>query len=103
MAKRYVVNVLKNEGATVVTLANAYFVAFVPPKLTMRLSQPDIDSLPFLQNQAIGGEVLTFQLEWHELGLWVSPPFRAKVLSADERPLEFELELLDHIDLSPLE
>ena len=95
MANRYVVNVLKNEGATIVTLANAYFVAFTPPRLTLRLGEGDSDSLSVHRNRAAGGEVLTFQLERRECGLWTSPPFRAKVIVRGARSLEFELELFD--------
>ena len=102
MANRYAVNILKNEGATIVTLANAYFVGFHPPKLTLSLCRGDPDTLLAIRNRAIEGEVLTFQLERRERGLWVSPPFRARIV-AGERPLEFELELLDAVDLSGLE
>jgi hypothetical protein len=103
MANRYAVNILKNEGATIITLANASFVGFASPKLTLRLSPGEIDSLQSIRNREIGGEVLTFQLERRERVLWVSPPFQARVISAGERPLEFELELLDPVDLSGLE
>jgi hypothetical protein len=84
MANRYAVNILKNEGATIITLANASFVGFAPPKLTQKLSPGEIDSLPSIRNQAIGGEVLTFQLERREQVLWVSPPFLARVIAAGE-------------------
>ena len=102
MANRYAVNILKNEGATIITIANAAFVEFAAPKLTLRLGPGNIDSVPFLRNRAMLGEVVTFQLECREHGLWVSPPFRARV-AAGERPLEFELELLDPLDLSGME
>ena len=102
MANRYAVNILKNEGATIITLANASFVGFAPPKLTLRLSPEEIDSLLSIHNQAIGGEVLTFQLEGRGRVPWVSPPFQARVIAAGHRPLEFELELLDSVDLSGL-
>ena len=95
MANRYIVNVLKNEGATIVTLAKAYFVEFTPPKLKLRLGEGDSGSLQVLRNRAAGGEVLTFQLERREGGLWTSPPFRAKVIVPGVRSSEFELELLD--------
>jgi hypothetical protein len=96
MANRYAVNILKNEGATIITLTNASFVAFAPPKLTLpkltlRVGPGDIDSLVFFRNRTIKGEVRTYELERRELGLWVSPPFRAGITAAGERPLEFEL------------
>jgi hypothetical protein len=103
MANRYAVNILKNEGATIITLANASFVGFAPPKLTLKLSPGEIDGLPSIRNQAIGGEVLTFQLARRERVLWVSQPFLARVIAAGEKPLELELELLDPVDLSGLE
>ena len=103
MANRYAVNILKNEGATIITLANAYFVGWAPPKLTLRLGPGDVESSLSLRNRAIAREVLTFQLERQGRGFWVSPPFRARVIAAGERPLEFELELLDPVDLLVLE
>ena len=102
MANRYAVNILKNEGATIVTLANASVVGYYPPKLTLSLCPRDTGSLLSIRNRAVEGEALTFQLECREHGLCVSPAFRARVIVAGERPLEFELELLDPVDLSGL-
>ena len=43
MSFQYVLNVLKNDGATIVSLATAYFVEFAQPKLTLRLSPDSAD------------------------------------------------------------
>lgn len=102
MSSRYTVNVLKNDGATIVSLANAYFVEFAQPKLTLRLSADSADILSRLRRHMTDKEIIEFQLERRADVFWVSPPFAARVVVADQKTLEFDLELLDPVDLSSL-
>jgi len=107
MTKRCIVNVV-NDGSTI-HFAEAWVISYNPPKLVLRLSAKDRDKIPLLRSHAAQRSEMNFQLEWRgtEVGkdnqLWDSPRFRARVTSADEPSLQFELTLLDFVDLSGLE
>ena len=106
MTKKYIVNVVN--GSTI-HFAEAFVISYNAPKLVLRLSAKDRDKIQFLCSHAAQSTEMNFQLEWRgtEVGkdnqLWDSPRFRARVTAADEPSLQFELTLVDFVDLSGLE
>jgi hypothetical protein len=106
------------------TLGEAFFISYKPPKLVLRLDGRYADEIRTLAMHVPERTVMTFQLErrtagvkavsttvsglrqtWNlrEPDLKIFPKFRAQVTSANEPALHFELTLLDDVDLSELE
>lgn len=119
MSKLYTVKI--NDS---ITMGEAFFVSYKPPKLVMRLGAKSASQISVLRKHVPERTVMTFQLEYLTTAIrhstvslsglkqtvthgkdesFTSPKFRAQVTSADEPPFHFELTLLDNVDLSGLE
>lgn len=119
--KNYVMNII-NDGGTI-NFAEVNFVTYAAPKLVLCLNLKDEDKIPSLRAHVLEQTVLRLQLEYRREAirrssislsglkqtmsygkdeLWISPTFRAQVTATGEQPLQFELTVLDNVDLSGL-
>ena len=84
-------------------IGKAHFISYNPPKLRLRLSAKNIESIVPLYDHSRLGTKLKFELESWEPRLEIFPAFQAQVTYADELNPEFELTVLTPVDLSGLE
>jgi len=100
MPKIYVVEIIS--GSSTIRLGDAHLISYKATKLVLRWSAKTSAQLSLIRDHATLQTILTFRLASEGAVSWVSPPFRAQVTSVEEKNLQFELTLLDKVDLSEL-
>jgi len=99
MPKIYVVEIMS--GSSAIRLGDAHLISY-KAKLVLRRSAKTSAQLSLIRDHATLQTILTFRLASEGAVSWLSPPFRAQVTSVEEKNLQFELTLLDKVDLSEL-
>jgi hypothetical protein len=101
MDRKYVLRILGN--GMKITVGDTHFIAFRAPTLMLRLGAAHRSQIPLLAQHAAQHTILTFRLDWEETELWESPPFGARVTWGPDEQGQFELTLVEKVDLSGLQ
>jgi hypothetical protein len=101
MDKRYVFKIVN--GRSIMALGHVHFIAYKHPTLMLRFGAAHRSNVPRFAKHAEHGTILTYRLDWEENELWESPSFRARVTFGPDEQGQFELTLLDTVDLSGLQ
>jgi len=81
---------------------DVHFIAYNHPIVMLRWGAAHRNQIPLFRQHAAAGTILPFQLAWEGNVLWDSPVFRAQITHAPDEQGQFELTVLDNVDLSGL-
>jgi hypothetical protein len=85
-----------------ITIGHVHFIAYKHPILMLRWFPTERSLIPLFRQHAALGTVLEYKLDWEGNQLWEWPKFRAQVSHGPDEQGQFELKVLDDVDLSCL-